>query len=36
MTCSPVILSPETNVVECAKVMAEKHVGSIAVGEDGN
>lgn len=36
MTNKPVTLSPSTLVSECAKIMAENHVGSIIVLEDGN
>lgn len=35
MTKKPIVVSPETNLQECAKIMADKHVGALVVQKDG-
>lgn len=35
MTKKPIVVSPETNLQECAEIMADKHVGALVVKKDG-
>jgi CBS domain-containing protein len=35
MTKKPVVVSPETNLQECARIMAENHVGTLIIKKDG-
>lgn len=36
MTLKPIMVKPNTSIVECAKMMAEHHVGSLLIGEGKN
>jgi len=33
MTIKPIMVDPNTSIVQCSKIMAEHHVGSLLVGE---
>ena len=35
MTKAPIVVDPNTSIVDCAKTMLENHIGSLLVGENG-